>query len=51
MCLNYLSVLIPLLAAVDNSQIKEELWKTRTVSEGSRRSRQDSQKLMIKVTL
>ena len=53
MRLNYLSVLFPLLATVDNTdRVKERNCRRQELSvEEYRRSRQDSPKLMIKVTL
>ena len=51
MRLNYFSVLFPFLATVDNSQRDRNCRRQELSMKGHRRSRQDSQKLMIKVTL
>ena len=50
MRLNYLPVLFPLLATVDNSQRERNCKRQELSVKENRRSSQESQKLMIKVT-
>ena len=50
MLLNYLSVLFPMLATVDNSQRERNCRRQELSVKEHRRSRQDSQKLMVEVT-
>ena len=51
MRLNYLSVLFPLFATVDNSQRERNCRRQELSVKEHRCSRQDSQKLIMKVTL